>query len=267
MNAIQKILALPNDSRKKTFIVAFALCLICSIAVSAAAVMLKPVQDKNKLLDKQRNIVAIAGLAQTGMSVDEAFKQVEAKVVDLKTGEYIDNIDPKTFDARAAAVDPKQNIVLTKDQDIASIKRRAKYATVYLVKDAQGQLQKIILPIHGYGLWSTLYGFLALQGDANTVVGLGFYEHAETPGLGGEVDNPQWKAQWVGKKVFDEQGNIAIRVTKSPVAEADPRAVYDIDALSGATLTSNGVNNLVHFWLGADGFGPYLEKLRQGGGA
>lgn len=267
MSVVSDVLALPNDSRKKTFIVAFVLCLICSIAVSAAAVMLKPVQDKNKQLDKQRNIVAIAGLGQAGMSVDQAFQQVEAKVVDLQTGEYVDAVDAKTFDARAASVDPQQNLVLSKDQDIASIKRRAKYATVYLVKDAQGKLQKVILPIYGYGLWSTLHGFLALQGDANTVVGLGFYEHAETPGLGGEVDNPDWKAQWTGKRVFDEQGNIALRVSKNPVAASDPRAAYNIDALSGATLTSNGVNNLVHFWLGADGFGSYLQKLRQGGGA
>lgn len=267
MSVISDVLALPNDSRKKTYIVAFVLCLICSIAVSAAAVLLKPVQDKNKQLDKQKNIVAIAQLAQEGQSVSDAFKQVEAKVVDLQTGEYAEGIDPKTFDARAAAVDPKQNVVLSKDQDLASIKRRAKYATVYLVKDQAGKLQKIILPVHGYGLWSTLYGFLALQGDANTVVGLGFYEHAETPGLGGEVDNPEWKAKWIGKKIIDEQGKVAIHVTKSPVAESDPRAAYEIDALSGATLTSNGVNNLVHFWLGADGFGPYLQKLRQGGGA
>lgn len=268
MSALSEILALPNDSRKKTFIVAFVLCLICSIAVSSAAVLLKPVQDKNKQLDKQRNIVAIADLAQDGMSVNEAFQRVEAKIVDLQTGDYVEQgIDPKTFDARAAAVDPKQNVVLSNDQDIASIKRRAKYATVYLVKDEQGKLQKIILPISGYGLWSTLHGFLALQGDANTVVGLGFYEHAETPGLGGEVDNPNWKAQWIGKKAFDEQGKIAIRVTKAPVAESDPRAVYDIDALSGATLTSNGVNNAVHFWLGSAGFGSYLQKIRQGGGA
>ncbi len=267
MSVISDVLALPNDSRKKTYIVAFVLCLICSVAVSSAAVLLKPVQDKNKQLDKQQNIVAIAGLAQEGVSVNEAFKQVEAKVIDLQTGEYVDNIDPKTFDARAAAVDPKQNVVLTKEQDIASIKRRAKYATVYLVKDGQGQLQKIILPVSGYGLWSTLHGFLALQADANTIVGLGFYEHAETPGLGGEIDNPNWRAQWVGKKVFDEQGQIAIRVTKAAVPDSDPRAVYEVDALSGATLTSNGVNNLVHFWVGPDGFGPYLQKLRQGGGA
>ena len=266
MSAISDILALPNDSKKKTYIVAFVLCLICSIAVSSAAVMLKPVQDKNKQLDKQRNIVAIGNLAQEGMSVAQAFAQVEAKVVDLQTGEYVDGIDAKTFDARAASVDPKQNLVLSKEQDLASIKRRAKYATVYLVKE-NNQVKKIILPVSGYGLWSTLHGFLAFEADANTVVGLGFYEHAETPGLGGEVDNPNWKAKWKGKTVFDEQGNLAIQVTKMLAGAGDPRLNHQVDALSGATLTSNGVNNLLHFWLGKDGFGPYLQKMRNGGGA
>jgi Na+-transporting NADH:ubiquinone oxidoreductase subunit C len=266
MNKIQQFLALPNDSKVKTIGVALALCLVCSIAVSTAAVALKPVQEANKLLDKKRNILQIAGLEQPGKSVEEAFKQVQAKVVDLQTGEYVEGINPDTFDARAASVDPKQNVVLTKEQDIASIKRRAKYATVYLVKDVQGKLQKLILPVHGYGLWSTLYGFLALQADANTVVGLGFYEQAETPGLGGEVDNPTWKAKWPGKQVFDTNGKVAIRVMKGAAPDGDPKALHEVDALSGATLTSRGVDNLIHFWLGENGFGPYLQKVRHGGG-
>lgn len=263
---VDEFLALPNDSTKKTIGVALALCLVCAVAVSTAAVALKPVQDENKALDRKKNIVAIGQLAPAGTPVAQAFQNVESKVVDLQTGEYVTDVDPEKFDARAAAVDPKQNLVLTREQDIASIKRRAKYATVYLVKE-NDQLKKVILPISGYGLWSTLHGFLALEADANTIVGLGFYEHAETPGLGGEVDNPNWKAQWVGKKLFDEQGNIAIQVAKAPVAASDPKAQYHIDALSGATLTSNGVNNLVHFWIGKDGFGPYLQKMRKGGGA
>lgn len=267
MNMVRKVLDMPNDSKQKTFIVALFLCLVCSVAVSTAAVALKPVQEANKLLDKKKNILQIAGLAQAGVSVEESFRQVEAKVVDLQTGEYVTDINPDTFDARAAAVDPKQNVVLTREQDVASIKRRAKYATVYLAKDAQGKVDKIILPVHGYGLWSTLYGFLALKADANTVVGMGFYEHAETPGLGGEVDNPAWKALWVGKQVFGADGNIAIRVTKAPVPASDPKAIHDVDALSGATLTSNGVNNLVKFWMGGNGFGSYLQKIRKGGGA
>lgn len=262
MNFVKKFLALPNDSKAKTIGVALTLCLVCSVAVSAAAVVLKPIQEQNKLLDKKKNILQIGGLLKEGQSVEDAFKQVEPKVVDLATGEYVTDVNPDTFDARAAAADPKQNVVLSREQDIASIKRRAQYATVYLVKDPQGQMQKIILPVHGYGLWSTLYGFIALQADANTVVGLGFYEHAETPGLGGEVDNPQWKAKWPGKTVFADNGKVALSVVKGAAPEGDPKAIHQVDALSGATLTSRGVDNLVHFWMGENGFGPYLQKIR-----
>ncbi len=258
---IRKFLDMPNDSTQKTIAVAATLCLVCSVLVSGAAVVLKPVQDANKALDKKQNILKIAGLVQEGKTVDEMFAQVEAKVVDLATGEYVTDIDPATFDARAAAVDPAQNVVLTKEQDIASIKRRAKYATVYLVRDAAGAVEKIILPVNGYGLWSTLYGFVSLSSDANTITGFGFYEHAETPGLGGEVDNPKWKALWSGKKLFDENGAFALDIVKS----STPGNEYQVDALSGATLTSNGVENLVRFWAGENGFGPYLQKVRSGG--
>ncbi len=263
---IRTFLDLPNDSKQKTIAVALLLCLVCSVAVSTAAVMLKPIQEQNKALDKKRNILQIAGLMQDGKSVDELFQQVEAKVVDLRTGEYATDIDPASFDARAASVDPDLNIVLSKEQDTASIKRTAKYATIYLQKDAAGQVEKVILPIYGYGLWSTLHGFLALQSDVNTVVGLGFYEHAETPGLGGEVDNPAWKAQWVGKQVFDAEGKVSIHVVKGAATTGD-KAAHEVDALSGATLTSRGVDNLLHFWLGENGLGPYLQKVRSGGGA
>lgn len=259
---LRKFLDMPNDSKQKTILVALLLCLVCSVAVSAAAVALKPIQEANKLLDKKRNILQIAGLMEPGKPVEELFRQIEAKVVHLETGEYAPDIDPTTFDARAAAQDARRNIVLGKDEDIASIKRHAKHATVYLVKNPQGQVEKLIVPVYGYGLWSTLYGFMALQADAKTVVGFGFYEHAETPGLGGEVDNPNWKAQWQGKQMFDEQGEVAIQVVKSGA-----NSEYEVDGLSGATLTSQGVENLLHFWLGENGFGPYLEKFRNGGGA
>ena len=151
------------------------------------------------------------------------------------------------------------NRVLSTDKDIASIKRQAKIAKVYLVENG-GQIDKIILPIHGYGLWSTLYGFMALEGDGNTVAGLGFYEHAETPGLGGEVDNPSWKKQWAGKRVYKD-GRVAIRLVKGG---ADRTDAYGVDALSGATITSRGVDNLVKFWLSDTGFKPFLDNVRQG---
>lgn len=262
----RKFLAMPNDSTQKTMMVALLLCLVCSIAVSGAAVILKPIQEENKALDKKRNILQIAGLMQPDKSVDELFQQIESRVVNLQSGEYDSAIDANSFDARAASIDPQRNLVLNKEQDIASIKRRAQHATVYLVKNPQGQVEKLILPVHGYGLWSTLYGFIALEPDANTIVGFGFYEHAETPGLGGEVDNPNWKALWQGKQVFDASGQIAIQVTKAAATEGE-LAKHQVDAISGATLTSIGVENLVRFWLGENGFGPYLQKFRNGGGA
>jgi Na+-transporting NADH:ubiquinone oxidoreductase subunit C len=146
--------------------------------------------------------------------------------------------------------------------DIASIGRRANYAPVYILKEGDA-IKQVVLPVHGYGLWSTLYGFLALEGDFNTVRGLRFYEQAETPGLGGEVDNPKWRAQWAGKKIFDADGNVEIRVIRGHVEPNTANAEYKVDGLSGATLTSNGVTNLLQFWLGDQGFGPYLKKMHS----
>ena len=131
-----------------------------------------------------------------------------------------------------------------------------------MVKDSLDQITKIILPVHGKGLWSTMYGFLALNRDGETVEGFAFYQQGETPGLGGEVDNPKWKASWIGKKVLDESGNPVIDIVKGSVDTTRPEAVHQVDGLSGATITSNGVENLLRFWLGENGFGPYLSKIR-----
>lgn len=257
---------LPNDSIVKTLVVAVGLCLLCSIFVSVSAVYLKPQQEKNKLLDKQKNIVQVAGLELNGRSVQDVFKDVEARVVDLQSGEFADHIEAATFDHRKATKDPKQSVELTKQQDLAGISRLERYATVYIIRDTQGKIAKLILPVRGYGLWSTLWGFLALEGDANTVVGLAFYEQKETPGLGGEVDNPAWKALWPGKKVYDADGDVALHLVKGGVDSSAPGAQFKVDALSGATLTSNGVSHLVKFWMGEQGFAPFLRNLTKGQG-
>jgi Na+-transporting NADH:ubiquinone oxidoreductase subunit C len=252
-----------NDSVKKTLIVAFCLCIVCSVIVSTAAVVLKPAQEVNKTLDRKRNILAAAGMLQEGVSVEEQFKQVRARVVDLRTGRFADDVDPAEYDQRKAAKDPALSDRLTAEQDQAKISRREHYAIIYLVEDANGDVDKIILPMHGYGLWSTLYGFLALESDGNTVAGLGFYEHAETPGLGGEVDNPRWKAFWPGKQVYRD-GQVEIGLIKGSVDPGNANAAWQIDGLAGATLTANGVTNLVQFWLGENGFQPFLDNLKSG---
>ncbi|MGY8905776.1 MAG: Na(+)-translocating NADH-quinone reductase subunit C [Pseudomonadales bacterium] len=251
----------PKDSVSRTVIVALVLCVVCSVIVSAAAVMLRGKQQENAVNEKKMNILAAAGIEVVNGDLETAFATITPKLVDMRTGEFSTDEDVMSYNMRKAAKDPSKARALTREQDIASIRKQSLYSTVYLVEGEQG-IERIILPIHGYGLWSTLYGFIALESDLNTVAGLGFYEHAETPGLGGEVDNPKWKALWPGKKVYaDDSSMPAIGLIKGKAAAGD---MHKVDGLAGATLTSNGVTNLVKFWLGENGFAPFLSKLKAG---
>ena len=180
----------------------------------------------------------------------------------MQTGRYTNAIDVESYDQRKASSDPALSVALSASEDIAKIKRRANFAKVYIVENANG-LEKVILPIKGYGLWSTLYGFIALESDLQTVAGIGFYEHTETPGLGGEVDNPKWKASWIGKRAYDDNA-LLIEVIKGKVDVSRDGAESQIDGLAGATLTTKGVDNLVQYWLGEQGFKPFIEYLKTG---
>jgi len=227
---------------------------------------LKPLQERNKALSTKKNILQAAGLMEEGKDIDQLFSKIQLKIVDLASGEFDDNINAEKYNQRVAVKDPARSIQIPGDQDVAKIKRRALKAPVFLVREG-GKLQTIILPIHGKGLWSTMYAFLALEGDANTVKGYTFYDHGETPGLGGEVDNTLWKQQWVGKKIFDKDWNLAVEILKGKVNRQKPEAIHQADGLSGATLTTVGVNNLMHYWLSENGFGKFLARIRnQGGG-
>ncbi len=256
---IRRFLDLPSDSVPKTIFVAVSVCLVASMVVSATAVALRPVQEVNRLKDKQVNILQVAGLYEPGMDVVEAFEAFEPHVLEIATGRFTDAFDPATFDDLAAADDPQTSIAL--ENDPASIGRQSKFVTIYLLRHDDGSIDKVILPIHGYGLWSTLYGFITLEENGNDIFGLQFYQHAETPGLGAEVDNPRWKTLWSGKKLTDDDGTLQITVAKTPPAAGSD---YHIDALAGATLTSVGVDNLVRFWMGKAGYQPFLANLKSG---
>lgn len=251
-----------KETTSKTIIVALVLCFVCSLVVASAAVLLKDKQNANKELDRQSNILAAAGLLSADKSVAEQFELVTTRIVDLNTGKYTDAVDAKTFNQVKSAKDSSLSMNLTGAEDLAKISRRENYAMVYLI-ETNGKLEKIILPIRGYGLWSTLHGFLALESDGNTVAGLGFYQHGETPGLGGEVDNPKWKSAWPGKKVY-KGDSVQLALIKGSVDPQSADADYQVDGLAGATLTSRGVTNLVHFWLGEMGFQKFLSNLNTG---
>jgi Na+-transporting NADH:ubiquinone oxidoreductase subunit C len=188
---------------------------------------------------------------------------VTSVVVDLASGKELPDVDPKTFDQKKAVDDPKLSRKAPPNN--AGIVRLPLQALVYEMKD-EDELKLLILPIEGKGLWSTLYGFIALDADLETIKGITFYEHKETPGLGGEVDNPKWKALWVGRRAFgdDLEPKIAVIHGKAGSPQQDP---YQVDGLSGATMTSRGVTHLVQFWLGDEGFGPYLKNLRASASA
>ena len=258
-----------KESTGKTILVATVLSVVCSIALAAAVTLLKPIQDTNKSLEKQRKILAAAQVLEEGQGspaeVHKQFERFQRYLVNLDTGEFRQIKADDPYDQRKATKDSRRSIALTPEQDIAGLKRRATEADIYVLRDGTGKAESLVLPISGYGLWSTLYGYMVLKADANTVVGITFTEHAETPGLGGEVDNPKWKALWPGKQVFDAGGQAAIGLIKGTVDPSKPQAAHQVDGLSGATLTSNGVTHLVRFWMGDLGFRKFLNKVRQEG--
>ena len=247
-----------KETFSKTLIFVFIVCLVCAALVSISAVGLKPLQTKNRLLDKQTKILEASGLLATaGTDIVGTYKKyVEAKMIDLDTGKIIEG-DVDVFDERSDARDVSKSIK-PKD-DMAGISRRANRAVIYLVKNEQDQLDTIVLPIIGSGLWDLMYGFIGLADDLNTVKSVVYSDLKETPGLGAEVLNPKWKALWPGKKMFDEQNNVAIKIVKGGAKSGD---INGVDALSGATLTSNGVQRTLHFWLGDEGYGPFITKFR-----
>ncbi|QLB20381.1 Na(+)-translocating NADH-quinone reductase subunit C [Vespertiliibacter pulmonis] len=251
-----------KDSVGGTLTVVVVLSLICSLIVAGGAVLLKPAQEEQKALDKQKNILSVAGLLNANTpktQIKEIYaKNIEPKIVDLATGEYVEGIN--NFDAKLAAKDPAQSVAISPEVDKAGLRTRAKYAEVYLVKNPDGQLNQVVIPIYGTGLWSVMYGFVSVQPDGNTLKGITFYDHGETPGLGGEIENPRWQANFIGKKLLNEKGESAITIAKGASIDKE----HGIDALSGATLTSKGVDGTFKYWFGQNGFGPYLAKLKAG---
>ncbi|MBN2644835.1 MAG: Na(+)-translocating NADH-quinone reductase subunit C [Desulfuromonadaceae bacterium] len=247
-----------NDSIVKTFLVAFLLCAVCSVLVCMAALVRIDREVYNKQLEIRKTVLAAAGYDLDG-DINAMFtSDFEAKAVDLATGEYTDAVDLATYNENEALEDPALTIESPAGNE-AGLLKQVKYAVVYLSKGGD-----VVLPIRGAGMWGPILGYIAVGPDANTVKGLTFYQHAETPGLGGEIDNPKWKALWPGKQIFDNSGKVAIKVVKN--GKYDPNAadaVNTVDGLAGATVTSVKVKGLVAYWFTDNGFGKYLAKLKK----
>ncbi len=257
-----------KESTRKTITVAFLVCLICSVLVSATAVGLRSIQKKNQALDKIKNILSAAGLpVESGDVVQVYEERIRPRLLHIKSGKFIDEseypegLSPQTYDLKSVLKNSEYTQPLDPANDPAKIQQIPEWAAVYEVLEGE-EVSRYILPVAGKGLWSTMYGFLALDNDFNILQGLTFYEHGETPGLGGEVDNPVWKKLWINRPAFDEEGNLRIEVIKGTVDDLSPKAKYQIDGLSGSTLTTRGVHDLIRFWLGDHGYGQWIERNR-----
>ncbi len=238
---------------------------VASTVVATTAVVLSSRQEANRLLDQRRKVLEATGLSAAGeqptrAQVTRMFQEnVRAVVVDLRSGEVADDIDPRSFDQREASRDPETSRPAPEND--AGVSRVPDHALVYEVV-REGEVDALVLPFEGVGLWSTMYGFVALSADLSTVRGITFYEHAETAGLGALISEPEWRALWVGRRVFDEEWEPSLRVIKGQ-ARTPEEAPYEVDGLAGATLTGNGVTAALHFWLGDAGLGAYLERYRE----
>ena len=261
-----------RESTGYTIGFAAAVCVVCALVVAVAAVGLRSRQEENALAFRQKNVLLAAGLVKPDAALSDRELQaifdrhVETRLVEIASGRYEEGgkIDPRTYNQRRARNDPAMSRAAPPND--AKVARLPTYGGVFLIRDGTGDktVQQVVLPIEGIGMWGTLYGLLAVDRDGKTIRGITFYDQKETPGLGGEIGNPKWQALWVGRHAYDANWAPKLTVIKGTAGppERDP---HRVDAISGATITSNAVSRLVGFWLSGDGYGPYLKRFREGG--
>ena len=252
-----------NESITKTIGVAFCVCLICSLVVSFSAVSLRDLQNENKLNDKRIKILQAADIYNPDEEIKEQFLKLETKFVNFETGKLMDtymDFSLEEYDPILATRDSNLSSKVPTSEDIAVIKNRENIGKIFILRNDDYSINKLILPIRGYGLWGTLYGYISIENDFNTIAGIEFYDHKETPGLGAEVDNPKWKNLWPGKEIY-QNGEVSLSVIKGKVDNNDKDAQYEIDGLSGATITSRGVTNMIAYWFGESGYSKLFKEL------
>lgn len=231
----QSFLALPNPYPVKTIGIALLVALACSFAVALTAITLKPTLDTNRLRESAASLVEL--VETLGLDLPTA-RQVE-----LASGAYVPRV-------------PGTTARLDAGRDLAGLVEVETVAEVYELR-RDGRVELVVLPVRGAGYQSVLKGYLALHADLNTIAALTFHEQNETPGMGAKITSKAWQALWVGKRVAGDDGEIRIRAVRGG-GDGD----HEVDGISGATRTVTGINNLLRFWLGPDGYGPYLERLR-----
>ena len=256
-----------KDSPRNAFFVVMVTALVCSSLVSAAVVVLRPIQLNNQMLEQSRNIMQLTGLLPADQVIDdedmlELYKSLDIRIINIDEADYVDEIDPVTFNTRLALNDPDLSVAIPSELDLASLGRRTRFTPVYMIWDDDG-LDRVILPVRGNGMWSMLYGYIALEPDFNTISGMTFYEQNETPGLGDQITHGHWLEQWQGRQIYDDAGNLRFRINEGVVQPGSTASQFEVDALTGATVTGDAVTSMVHYWFGPHGYQGILLALRD----
>lgn len=256
-----------TDKPQTAFLIVVAVALVCAVLVSLSAIGLRPIQERNALIERSRNIVALSGLVEPGRALSgeeilAAIAQMDVRVVNIDTGEFEDGIDPAEFDPRAAVLDPEFGVAIAPEQDLAQLGRRSRYEIVHIVWEGDA-IKRVILPIVGQGMWSTMYGYIALENDFSTIAAATFYEQAETAGLGDKITDPDWLATWQGRALFGNDGRFRFRVAAGPVDPGSAAAGHEVDGISGASVTGSAVSRLVQYWFGPNGYERFLTNMRN----
>lgn len=256
-NPWRRFLALPNESRTKTVIVAFLVSAVCALLVSNATVILRPIQAANRAAEEQARIKELVqGIPGMATLLEEAGGTLSTVVIDLDNGRAAIDTTPDTLDTTLA--DPGNWTTLTPGEDLAGLGNRPNFAQIFLLRENDGILL-VLLPVTGQGYGGRIDAILALHGDMNTIAGLAVTRNSETPGLGGRIDERSWQANFPGTLISDDNGEIRFRIARGKAS-----SVYEVDGITGATRTGNGVTGMVRFWLGPKGYGPLIRAIDRG---
>ena len=257
LTAWRRFLALPNESRFKTVAMAFAVSAVCAVAVSGATVILRPIQTANRAAEEQARIEALVrGIPGMADLLEASGGELSTVVIDLESGRAAQDVSPA--DLEAALADPANWTALEPGEDLADLGQRPDVAQVYLLREG-GEISLALLPISGQGYGGRIDAVLAMQGDMNTIAGISVTRHSETPGLGGRIEEDGWQASFPGTEVRGPDGDIRFAVARGKAS-----SVYEVDGITGATRTSNAVTRMVRFWLGPEGYGPFIEAVQRG---
>jgi Na+-transporting NADH:ubiquinone oxidoreductase subunit C len=256
-----------NDNPLKALLVVTTTALVCSILVTVATVKLQPIQKSYQNLERNRAIVQISGLTNDSKLLSDReivslFQKMEAKIIDLKVGRFDTKYNPSTFETWKIDNDPELSVAIPAESDIAKLSRRSELITVFLVKD-KDKLERLLLPISGQGMWSKIYGFIALETDLNTIADIIFYKQAETSGIGDKILNPDWQSSWRTKQLYDDNGILQIGIQGSQSAQNNLASKHQVDAITGATVTVDAVKNLVSYWFGSHAYKSFLDNFRS----